>query len=223
VCAYWLEKIFHSCGTKFGYGILLEYLCTLAPNVERGGKLGGLSVATDRNVQVVILCCAAKMVFLSFLVRLGMRYPLAGVFSKLAPIPTSGSPGPAFPSVQSVVLAVICGTLVEMPVCFLVCQWATRWMVRNMRSRAMACILMLFVGDLLLEAWDTTAIMALNSVISNLSRANGTSFVDQDSSKLRRQGVLLQAIHLFYMVVGAYLGQRFLPVALTGSIATGSC
>jgi hypothetical protein len=161
------------------------------------------------------------MVFLSFLVQLGMRFPLAGVFKSAS---ISGSPpAPSFPSVQSVVLAVICGTLVEMPVCFLVCQWATRWLVRNVRSRATACIMMLVLGDLLLEVWDTTAIMTLKSVISNWSRASGTSFVDQDSSKLWRQGVLLQSIHLFYMVVGAYLGQRFLPVALTGSIATGSC
>lgn len=97
------------------------------------------------------------------------------------------------------------GVVLVVPTCLLAALLTKRFVISTHRSNFTSALLFVLVGDLLLFLWLPPSLECLSDV-----------------SPERNQAVcLLTAIRLLCVYVGAYIGQSFVPIALTGSIACG--
>lgn len=133
--------------------------------------------------------------------------------------------------------AVLWGFLLVLPVCVLLSQFTKRLVVRRKPSflsyNLWSSLVFSIVGDLLLEVWIRSASCIsysldhenteeLNWLIRSWGIQCASTSVHKGELPLGSAVVLLLGIRLLFMSVGVYIGQSFMPIALTGSIATGT-
>lgn len=100
----------------------------------------------------------------------------------------------------------IIGLIVVVPICMLVSICSKRFVVGTHRSKMTSALLFVVVGDLLLDAWlPSSECLSLTSAFATENHIV----------------CLVVAIRLICVYVGTYIGESFVPVALTGSIGTG--
>lgn len=136
------------------------------------------------------------------------------------------------------------GLLIVLPVCTILSLLSKQLVVRvkpsSWRLKAWSALIIVLVGDMLLEAWmrsisaschflnsevpaspdyDGVTEFALHAFLRSWGYQCASPLVKYDD---RFVGMLLFGMfRLFCMAAGTYIGQSFAPVALTGSIATG--
>jgi hypothetical protein len=131
------------------------------------------------------------------------------------------------------------GFILVLPVCVILSQCTKRFVISRkpyfFSWKAWSALVFTVVGDLLLEVW-LLALACLPLSPDDIDDTSQWKFffrrwgfqcappLTQQEEILLGPGssVLLLGIRLLFMSVGAYIGQSFVPVALTGSIATGT-
>jgi dephospho-CoA kinase len=113
------------------------------------------------------------------------------------------------------------GCVILMPICALLAQCLCRWSVKFSNPWIKNAVAVVFL-DVVLELFLSSLQFhpEINSVFLWQYYFGGARCKAR-SSFLKQQEMCLFILRFLFITLGFYLGQAFLPVALTGSIATG--